>query len=63
MLDPGARLARKRKDGAMKKLILGAVVAGGAVFGLRLLARHGRELCAGCGGSVGHCCHSAAPAA
>ncbi len=47
----------------MKRLILGAVVVGGAVFGLRLLARHGRELCAGCGGSVGHCCHSAAPAA
>ncbi len=40
----------------MKRLILGAVVVGGAVFGLRLLARHGRELCAGCGGSVGHCC-------
>ncbi len=42
----------------MKKLVLGAAVAGGAVFGIRRLIRDGRTLCDHCGGSLGRCCHS-----
>ncbi len=42
----------------MKKLLLGAAVAGGAAFGLRRLARHAHSLCEHCGTSVARCCHS-----
>jgi hypothetical protein len=36
----------------MKRLLVGAVLAGVAVAGLRAAARHGREMCAEhCGGS------------
>ncbi len=42
----------------MKKLVIGAAAAGGALLGIRRLVRHGRRLCDQCGGAVERCCHS-----
>ncbi len=42
----------------MKKLVIGAAAAGGAVLGIWRLVRQGRKLCDHCGGSLGRCCHS-----
>jgi hypothetical protein len=41
----------------MKKLVIGAVVTGGALLGLRHTVRHGHKLCDHRGGTFAGCCH------
>ena len=44
----------------MKKLLLGAILTGGAVLGLRRVVRHARKRCDDhCGDPLGGCCQSA----